>query len=89
MCHGIAPAGAFGAFVADRLIHALLVLGLLRESPGDQQDEEAETSAATEQTHCGETDDGMAGSLMRPGSAGSCRLTVGLARTTVGPSPYP
>ncbi|MCK4342012.1 MAG: DUF4209 domain-containing protein [Phycisphaerae bacterium] len=31
VCHGLAPAGAFGSAVADRILHALLLLGLTKE----------------------------------------------------------
>ncbi len=37
VCHGLAPAGAFGPPVADRVLHALLLLGLTREQSPERE----------------------------------------------------
>jgi hypothetical protein len=37
VCHGLAGSGALGPPMADRVIHALLLLGLVREAPPSQQ----------------------------------------------------
>lgn len=40
VCHGLAPASALGSAVTDRILHALLLLGLIREQPPDGEDAE-------------------------------------------------